>query len=1418
MEAVVGKLSLRCRGQVDVKRRSNIRRSDGQHTLLRHAVEFVVPTDDPSVPLHQSKGEAETLLLGSDSGSGSKTCSSSSDSQLGMFSWVTLPMGAAQSPSAFCSVSTKMLERAGLVYNPGGNDAVLVKEYLQELYHDMVDNDWLIDGMELRNGELFIDGFLAPSQFATIYVDDITIVTGAPDDAFGVEGDAVAVAEHLRQWKLLIAVCRHQRLFLAAKKTCVGCEIIRLLGLCVSHTDIFADPERVKALADIPEPTTKSDVRCYCGLGNFYRNFAECFAATLGPIYELTKDDVPDKDVRAHFTIPLPAGDPRAATHFGVLADERADGLRYLGRLVARKLDPKTGKAADLSCREAWQTIKDQMCELTLLAQPDISKPMTIFTDSSQYAGAGAIAVEVSAGKLRIFDVWSKNFLPEQRNYSASEREALSIVLSVRKWDTWVCAAKFTIRMRTDHQALIPARQKINNARITSWFAQLQGLDFTISYVRGTSELLLVPDALSRLVRKYTDSELREQWSEGEHFTKVPCFQKVFERANPDVPIHSYVGVDQLNPVLDAVQSASASEPAAAGDDNESDAGSDVFDFDEPYDPRLETDFDEEELNLIKFADDTAAQLGGGLVNGINSSEFLERRQRVMTQPNVDKVMMKRIALIEQNQPRHTAVLATELLETDQTLRTVVAPTLRASTRRQTTASKPKSKATKKKDSKKSVSWPDQAPDAAAQPPVMAKGELINLDDLQNGSTFECHYNSTFRTIANRFGLDPQALLDLNRSQHPLLWSPEVTVDTRLERSAISLTKDGSEPTPADLMVAPEPRESFPTVWPPADADTEKIVEILRAPYGKKAVHGSFHTANKRWGLSKTSYAESKEFGALFKALGKEKENVTLRQADVADKTDPKQKVTVIGSYSGRFGRRKNRLYYLHPTTDQWLIVVPTKEAQQLVLEEFHNAFQTHPSAAVQYNIMKNRVWWPGMAKACHDYVRKCDHCQRFKHQHRKVGLQSTVDEPATFGHTYHLDLIDSLPAAGRMNADACLVCVDRFSRRTWIWPCQKTLTGKQAAEIFFKRIVCSECRGTPARVITDRGPQFISTMWQQLHLLMGTGCLLSSGHEHNLNAMCERHICSIETLLRGESWDTSKWLSKVHLAEFAMNSNPRPTLGGLSPIEIETGHRPNLPLDVSDEVMAMRTKHPDLDEHLADLKLLWAEVNESMKTVKEIQRGIYDSNRDSWGQHRIAVGDKVWLSSKDLSLPINQLRGSVKMTETYYGPYEVKGYVGPQTVTLKLGPNSKVHPNFSVAKLKPWHGTDNEAPQQLPEPDPDAQHEIKDILIHRGTGENIEYLVRWAHYGPEDASWVSQKDIKADRLIKKYLNRRKFLREYNEAATTTEDDAIMGFLGTSEQPVPGGMLPALSESLLLMDERTAYWTAVETQPYCSSS
>ena len=820
--------------------------------------------------------------------------------QLGLFTWRVLPMGATQSPAAWCSLSTKMLERAGLLYNPGGHDASSVRAYLQELYQDMSENDWLTDGFELRNGELYIDGFLAPSQFAILYVDDVTTVSAAPEGSFGMEGDDAAMHEHLRQWKLLIAVCRHQRLFLAAPKTAVGCECIRLLGLCVTHKEVFADPERIKAFAEIPEPKTKSDCRCFCGLGNFYRNFCELFAVILGPIYMLTKDDVPDKDVTAHFTIPLPEGHPRADTHFGVKADENkldAQG-RYAGREVERTKD-SNGTCPELSCREAWQLVKDRMCELTLLAQPDISKPMTIFTDSSQYAGAGAIANELTPGTLRIFDVWSRNFSPEQRNYSASEREALSIVLSCKKWYGWICSAKFTIRMRTDHMALINARQKINNARITSWFAQLAALDFTISYVRGTSPLLLVPDALSRLTKSYTDEELREQWVEGEHLLKVPCFEHIYRRMQPEQPIHTYKGVDTYDPPLDAVQAAHVAADLA--DDGASDC-SDVFDYDDPFEQVV----DDEELEMNKFAADTAARFGGDIVRGVNSAQFFDSRQAVQTKSSLDAQQTRLLERINSKQSEHTFPTVTPTA-TDYLQRTV-ATAHRRSTRAATKAATDRSQA---KAQKPKVTIADSKPTAKATKPAtarvpgMAKGELSQLD---GATVFVAHHNSSFDTIARRFGLDAEELLKINQKRKPEWSWPQDSpkrkaIDVRMGRSSVFLTDSDADELPKDLAASgPTPSSKKPAPPPDQPVD-EATASLLSTPYGEKSVHGEMNTAEKRWKLTRQSYEQSAEFGELFKRLGKMRVGSMVKQEPrhASTKDGKPGKLTVIGTYHGTF-------------------------------------------------------------------------------------------------------------------------------------------------------------------------------------------------------------------------------------------------------------------------------------------------------------------------------------------------------------------------------------------------------------------------------------------------------------------------------------------------------------------------------------
>jgi hypothetical protein len=117
-----------------------------------------------------------------------------------------------------------------------------------------------------------------------------------------------------------------------------------------------------------------------------------------------------------------------------------------------------------------------------------------------------------------------------------------------------------------------------------------------------------VPDALSRLVQRYTEKEIAEQWVDGEHFLKVPCFEKIYRRLNPEQPIHTYRGVDTYDPPIDAVQTAQESADAADIDDSASDV-SDVFEYDEPW--QRDQLIDDEEREMHQFAADTAAKLGG---------------------------------------------------------------------------------------------------------------------------------------------------------------------------------------------------------------------------------------------------------------------------------------------------------------------------------------------------------------------------------------------------------------------------------------------------------------------------------------------------------------------------------------------------------------------------------------------------------------------------------------------------------------------------------------------------------------------------------------------------------------------------------------------------------------------------------------
>lgn len=50
---------------------------------------------------------------------------------------------------------------------------------------------------------------------------------------------------------------------------------------------------------------------------------------------------------------------------------------------------------------------------------------------------------------------------------------------------------------------------------------------------------------------------------------------------------------------------------------------------------------------------------------------------------------------------------------------------------------------------------------------------------------------------------------------------------------------------------------------------------------------------------------------------------------------------------------------------------------------------------------------------------------------------------------------------------------------------------------------------------------------------------------------------------------------------------------------------------------------------------------------------------------------------------------------------------------------------------------------------------EFEEILDHRGSPDNWEFLVKWKNVPLEEASWVSQKDFTDPRVLKKYWESR---------------------------------------------------------------
>ena len=155
------------------------------------------------------------------------------------------------------------------------------------------------------------------------------------------------------------------------------------------------------------------------------------------------------------------------------------------------------------------------------------------------------------------------------------------------------------------------------------------------------------------------------------------------------------------------------------------------------------------------------------------------------------------------------------------------------------------------------------------------------------------------------------------------------------------------------------------------------------------------------------------------------------------------------------------------------------------------------------------------------------------------------------------MDFITGLPRT-KSGYDSIWVVVDRLTKVAHFIPVKTTYTSAKLAKIYMTRIVC--LHGVPRTIVSDRGTQFTSKFWHQLHQTLGTRLEFSIAFHPQTDGQTERVNHILEDMLDYALDYGSSWDDNLPYAELSYNNSYQASLK-MAPFEALYGRRCRTPL-----------------------------------------------------------------------------------------------------------------------------------------------------------------------------------------------------------------------------------------------------------------